>query len=92
MKTALLEELDYKEVGAPVIYMDSQSAMQLIANPVFHDKSKHIQGRMHYVREVAHDGRVSFAKVHTSENLADVLTKGVPALKTQLCREGMGLE
>ena len=71
--------------------MDSQSALQLIDNPVFHDKTKHIQGKMHYVREVAQEGRVVFAKVHTSLNVADALTKGVPIAKTVLCRDGMGL-
>ena len=86
-----LQELEYRDIGVPVIHMDSQSAKQLIENPVFHDKSKHIQGKMHYVREVAMEGRVSFAKVHTSVNLADILTKGVPAAKTILCRDGMGL-
>ena len=86
-----LQELEYRDIGVPVIHMDSQSAKQLIENPVFHDKSKHIQGKMHYVREVAMEGRVSFAKVHTSVNLADILTKGVPAAKTILCRNGMGL-
>ena len=86
-----LEELQYDELDAPIIYMDSQSAMQLIENPVYHDKSKHIQARMHFVREIAQEGRVTFAKVHTSLNLADSLTKGVTSAKTVLCREGMGL-
>ena len=88
---ALLEELGYKNLEVPVVYMDSQSAMQLISNPVFHDKSKHIQGKMHYIREVAEEGGVTFVKVHTSENLADSLTKAVNASKTASCRAGMGL-
>ena len=86
-----LKELDYGDIGVPTIHMDSQSALQLIEKPVFHDKSKHIQGKMHYVREAAQEGRVVFEKVHTSLNLADVLTKGVPIAKTVFCREGMGL-
>ena len=88
---ALLEQLGYGNIETPIVYMDSQSAMQLISNPVFHDKSKHIQGKMHYVREIAQEGLVTFAKVHTSLNLADILTKGVNAAKTAYCRTGMGL-
>ena len=71
--------------------MDSQSAMQLISNPVFHDKTKHIQGKMHFIREVAQDGLVTFAKVHTSRNLADILTKGVNSQKTTLLFGGGNL-
>ena len=90
-ETTMLEELGYGNLDSPIIYMDSQSAMQLIHNPVFHDKTKHIQGKMHYVREIAQEGSVTFAKVHTSLNLADILTKGVPSAKTATCRDGMGL-
>ena len=84
-------ELGFTEMDTPITYVDSQSALQLIHNYVFHDKTKHIQGKMHYVREIAQEGGVTFAKIHTSRNLADSLTKGVPAEKTTLCREGMGL-
>ena len=87
----LPEQLGYDNLETPIVYMDSQSAMQLIANPVFHDKTKHIQGKMHYIREVAQEGLVTFAKVHTSLNLADILTKGVNAQKVVVCRIGMGL-
>ena len=86
-----LEQLGYQNLETPIVYMDSQSAMQLISNPVFHDKTKHIQGKMHFIREVAQDGLVTFAKVHTSLNLADILTKGVNGQKTLTCRVGMGL-
>ena len=71
--------------------MDSQSALQLIHNPVFHDKSKHIQARMHYVRERAQEGEVSFRKIRTDDNISDSLTKGVNNAKTAFCRVGMGL-
>ena len=87
----MLEQLGYTDIDTPIIYVDSQSALQLIHNPVFHDKSKHIQGRMHYVREVAQEGGVVFAKVHTSLNPSNLLTKPVPADKTLTCRVGMGL-
>jgi hypothetical protein len=90
-ETAFLEELGYQGVSPTIIYMDSQSAMQLISNPVFHDKTKHIQGKMHFVREMAEEGLVAFVKVHTSENTAELLTKSVNAEKTIFCRRQMGL-
>ena len=57
--------------------MDSQSALQLIHNPVFHDKSKHIQARMHCIRERVQEGEVAFQKIKTDLNVFDSLTKGV---------------
>jgi hypothetical protein len=86
-----MEEILQPQTDPTVIFCDSSSAIQLIANPTFHDRSKHIQGRMHYVRERALDGDVAFQKVHTKENVADMLTKGVPAEKLTYCRRGMGL-
>ena len=46
---AFLHELGFTQSDPTIIYCDSQSAIQLIQNPVFHDKSKHIQGKMHFV-------------------------------------------
>ena len=88
---SVLSELGYPQKSPVPIFMDSQSAIQLIKNPVFHDKSKHIQGKMHYVRERAGEGVVTFHKVDTKLNVADSLTKGVPAPKTIFCRTSMGL-
>ena len=89
---AFLEELEFKQTHPTVIQSDSQSALQLISNPVFHDKTKHIQARMHFVRERASAGEVYFEKVHTSQNVADALTKGVVVAKVKLCRSMMGLQ
>ena len=55
-----MEELGFTEMDTPIIYVDSQSALQLIHNPVFHDKTKHIQGKMHCVRKIAQEGGVTF--------------------------------
>jgi Reverse transcriptase (RNA-dependent DNA polymerase) len=89
---ALLEELSYPQRTPTRVYCDSQSAIHLIKNPVFHDKSKHIKGKYHYVREVVQDGDLEYVKISTNDNIADMLTKGVNGVKVQLCRDGMGLK
>ena len=89
-ETAFIRELGYS-IPTPIVHMDSQSALQLIHNPVFHDKSKHIQARMHYVRERVQEGEVTFQKIKTDLNISDSLTKGVNNAKTIFCRLGMGL-
>ena len=47
----LLQELFYPQLRPTMIFCDSQSAIHLIKNPVFHDKSTHIRAKYHYVRE-----------------------------------------
>ena len=64
-------------VEMPVLHCDSQSAIQLAKNPVFHAKTKHVDVKYHFIREVLEDKRVELVKVHTSKNPADLLTKGL---------------
>ena len=44
-------------------------------NPVFHDKSKHIKIKYHYIRDMVQRGAVKLQYVATEEQIADVLTK-----------------
>jgi hypothetical protein len=46
----LLSDLFSAELEPTVIHYDNQSCLKLSENPVFHDKSKHIEMRYHYVR------------------------------------------
>ena len=70
---------------------DNQSAMALMDNPVFHDKTKHIQIKCHFIREVLARGVMKFFYCPTSEMVADSLTKAVSRAKTEFCRHGMGV-
>ena len=91
-ESKLLKELGYNGVCPIDIRSDSQSAIALIDNPVFHDKTKHIAAKYHFVREKVEDGTVTFTYCPTDENIADSLTKGVPKSKTKFCKIGMGVE
>ena len=58
-----------------VLKMDNQSAIQLIKNPVFHKRTKHINVRFNYIREKYEEKNFQLEHVDTHEQLADVLTK-----------------
>ena len=73
----LLAELKGDEEGAVKIHIDSQSTIQLSKNPVFHDRSKHIDTRYHFIRECIEEGRVCVASIGTTEQLADIMTKAL---------------
>jgi hypothetical protein len=64
---------------------DSQSALHLAKNQVHHARTKHIDVRYHFVRDVVEEGHISLTKVHTDENPADMLTKVVAGSKFQHC-------
>ena len=80
----LLGELGVQQEHVKV-YCDSQSAIHLAKNQVYHARTKHIDVRYHFVREVLEEGGVEIQKIHTTENPADMLTKIVPAVKLHHC-------
>ena len=67
--------------------VDNKSAIQLIKNPVFHDRSKHIEVRYHYIRNCTENGTVVVQFVGTKDQLADILTKALGRVRLQLLRE-----
>ena len=52
--------------------------MKLSENPVFHEKSKHIKIKYHYIRDMVQKGAVKPQYVATEEHIADVLTINIP--------------
>ena len=60
-------------------------------NPVFHDKSKHIEIKYHYIRDMVQTGAMKLLYVATEEQIADVLTKPLARLKFEYFRERLGV-
>ena len=87
----LLAELKGKEEGAVKINIDNQSAVQLSKNPVFHDRSKHIDTRFHFIRECIEEGRVCVASIGTTEQLADIMMKALARERFCDLRARLGL-
>ena len=54
----LLFDLFDLQLDATCIYCDNQSCVELLQNTVFHDKSKHIEIKYHYIRDMVHRGAV----------------------------------
>ena len=59
------------------MFTDSQSAIHLVKNSALHSKTKHIQLWYHFIQSVLEDGWLKLEKIHTNENLIDMLTKVV---------------
>lgn len=70
-----------KDIGVEkksiTILCDSQS--------VFHERSKHIDIKLHFSRNVIESGLVSVKKISTEENAGDMCTKVLPGIKFKYC-------
>ena len=73
----ICEDLGFEQEAAE-IHCDSQSAIYLSKNNMFHERTKHMKVKYNFIREVVADGQVRVLKVHTLKNTADVLTKVLP--------------
>ena len=74
-----------------ILHNDSQSAIYLTKNLIFHLKSKHLQMRYHFIHYLVKDELLILEKIYGSKNLADMLTKGVIIEKLKLCVASIGL-
>nr|GEY67132.1 glucose-methanol-choline oxidoreductase, FAD/NAD(P)-binding domain protein [Tanacetum cinerariifolium] len=82
----LLEELGV-ELNTVAVNCNNQGMIHLSRNHVFHERTKHINVRFYFIREVLEAKTVKVLKVGTKHNAADALTKLVPGLKLQHCLE-----
>nr|GEZ78195.1 retrotransposon protein, putative, Ty1-copia subclass [Tanacetum cinerariifolium] len=82
----LLEELGV-ELNIVAVNCDNQGAIHLSRNHIFCERTKHINVRYHFIREVLEAKTVKVLKVGTERNIADALTKVVPGRKLQHCLE-----
>jgi hypothetical protein len=77
--------------GTIPLMCDNQSTIQLIRNPVFHQRTKHIDVNYYFVRETQEAGDIDVSYISTNDQLADPLTKILPNPRFSILRELMGI-
>jgi hypothetical protein len=75
-----------------VIYCDNQSCIKLSINPVFHDRSKHIDIRYHHLRDCVQRKIMLLQYIPTEDQDADILTKALTRSKFEYHRDRIGVK
>lgn len=86
----LLIELKQDVKGPMQLLCDNVASMHIASNPVFHERTKHIEVDCHYVREKIQDGTIVTKFVNTNNQLADIFTKSLPGIKIRRIRCKLG--
>ena len=73
----ILKDLQFDQEESTKIFCDNMSAIAMTKNPVFHARSKHIELRHHFIRDLVNKGEICIEFVSTHDQPADILTKSV---------------
>ena len=87
----LFNELFGFTLDTIVILCDNQSEIRLSKILVFHDRSKHIDIRYHYIRDIGQRGAIRLQHIDTDEQVGDILTEPLRKVKIFTFRERLGV-
>ena len=71
----MLCDLKHQQGTPTVIYCDNKSTISLTKNPVFHGRSKHIDIKFHFIRDLVKDNEIVIEYCRSKEQVADIFTK-----------------
>nr|GEZ30163.1 putative ribonuclease H-like domain-containing protein [Tanacetum cinerariifolium] len=74
------------------IYIDNESIICIVKNPVFHSKTKHIEIWHHFIRDAYEKKLIQVLKIYTDDNVADLLKKAFDVSSFQLNVVGQKLQ
>jgi hypothetical protein len=77
---------------APItLYLDNQGAIALAQDDQYHARTKHIDIRYHFIRQVVEQSKIKLLYVPSASNIADILTKALPSVQFKLLASKLGL-
>ncbi|KAI3830073.1 hypothetical protein L1987_04206 [Smallanthus sonchifolius] len=73
----ILKDLRIKNNLPVKLFCDNSSAISISANPVFHNRTKHFEIDLHFIREKIEAGIIKLVKIASNQQLGDIFTKGL---------------
>ncbi|GKE75598.1 hypothetical protein Tco_1537639 [Tanacetum coccineum] len=73
----ILKDLHCENLLPDKLFCDSNPAIKIAVNPVFHERTKHLEIDLHFVREKILNGVFKTMEVDSTNQIADILTKGL---------------
>lgn len=89
--TALWSQMHTPPKGTLRIFVDNKSAINLAKNPVAHGRSKHIDIKFHFLRELVEQKKVELVFCKSEDQVADILTKPLKLDASVKLRSKLGI-
>lgn len=87
----ILKEPGHSDEGCIIVMCDNSSAIKLSKNPVMHGRSKHIDVRFHFLRNLTKEGSIELVHCGSQDQVADVMTKPLKIEAFQKLRKLLGV-
>ncbi|XP_073109385.1 uncharacterized protein [Elaeis guineensis] len=87
----LLQELQLLNKFPLRLYCDNKAAIEIVSNPIQHDRTKYIEIDRHFIKEKINQGQICITYIRSSDQVADILTKGLSSLSFSGLTDKMGL-
>jgi len=87
----ILEKLNHEQKDCTILMCDNSSTIKLSRNPIMHGRSKHIDVRFHFLRDLTRDKIIELVHCGSQDQVADLLTKPVKLQTFENLQEQMGV-
>ena len=87
----MLGDMQMSLAGLTTLFVDNEGVIKLAWNPIFHERTKHVDVHCHYIRQLVEDETIDLQYVSTIDQTADILTKPLGPYKFVTYRGQLGV-